>query len=213
MGDHSNGNGSAPRRDRHIAVIGAGPGGISSGYYLRQHGYESFTIFERADDVGGTWQRNRYPGLACDVWSHVYCFTFALNPSWTRSYAAQPEILAYMRKTVTDLGLWDKIRLDTGIDDELAPLLDVPLHVRPAAADDLADVSPDPALLHHLADPTGGAVIPIADAGRLAAAATRGRPDRPTTVEYSLWDSPYLFLFVTSCLTAEWALRKRLGLA
>ncbi len=126
MGEtNGNGNGSTPRRDRHIAIIGAGPGGISSGYYLRQHGYENFTILERADDVGGTWQRNRYPGLACDVWSHVYCFTFALNPSWTRSYAAQPEILAYMRKTVTDLDLWDKIRLNTGIsearwDDESA---------------------------------------------------------------------------------------------
>jgi cyclohexanone monooxygenase len=105
----------AKRGERRIVVIGAGPGGISSGYYLRQEGYESFTIFDRAGDVGGTWQRNRYPGLACDVWSHVYCFTFALNPSWTRSYASQPEILAYMRKTVTDLDLWPHIRLDTGI--------------------------------------------------------------------------------------------------
>ncbi|MCD9625665.1 flavin-containing monooxygenase [Rhabdothermincola salaria] len=96
-------------------VIGAGPGGICSGHYLRQAGYDEFTIFERDGDVGGTWQRNRYPGLACDVWSHVYCFTFALNPSWSRSYAAQPEILEYMRKTVTDLDLWPHIRLNTGI--------------------------------------------------------------------------------------------------
>ena len=65
--------------------------------------------------MGGTWQRNRYPGLACDVWSHVYSFTFSLNPGWTRSYATQPEILAYIRKTVTDLDLWPYIRLNTGV--------------------------------------------------------------------------------------------------
>jgi cation diffusion facilitator CzcD-associated flavoprotein CzcO len=103
------------RRDWRIVVIGAGPGGISSGHYLRQAGFTNFTIFERAGEVGGTWQRNRYPGLACDVWSHVYAFSFALNPGWTRSYAAQPEILAYMRKTVDDLDLWPHIRLNTGI--------------------------------------------------------------------------------------------------
>jgi cyclohexanone monooxygenase len=109
------GNGRDQGAERRIVVIGAGPGGISSGHYLRQAGYEDFTIFERDGDVGGTWQRNRYPGLACDVWSHVYCFTFALNPAWSRSYAAQPEILEYMRKTVTDLDLWPHIRLNTGI--------------------------------------------------------------------------------------------------
>jgi cation diffusion facilitator CzcD-associated flavoprotein CzcO len=102
--------------ERRIVVIGAGPGGISSGHYLREAGYTDVTIFERADEVGGTWQRNRYPGLACDVWSHVYSFTFNLNPNWTRSYAAQPEILEYMRQTVTDLDLWPHIRLNTGVD-------------------------------------------------------------------------------------------------
>jgi cyclohexanone monooxygenase len=100
---------------RRIVVIGAGPGGISAAYYLRAAGYEDVTVFERDGDVGGTWQRNRYPGLACDVWSHVYCFTFALNPSWSRSYAAQPEILDYLRRTVTDLDLWPHIRLGTGV--------------------------------------------------------------------------------------------------
>jgi cation diffusion facilitator CzcD-associated flavoprotein CzcO len=115
MGNDRGSASSTLRRDWRIVVIGAGPGGISSGYYLRRAGFTNFTIFERAGDVGGTWQRNRYPGLACDVWSHVYSFTFALNPAWSRSYAAQPEILAYMRKTVTDLDLWPHIRVNTGI--------------------------------------------------------------------------------------------------
>lgn len=105
-----------PERQRRIVVIGAGPGGICTGYYLRQAGYTQFTIYERDGDVGGTWQRNRYPGLACDVWSHVYCFTFALNPGWTRSYATQPEILDYIRRTVTEHDLWPHIRLNTGVE-------------------------------------------------------------------------------------------------
>ena len=115
MGIESNGAGRRRGRDRRVAVIGAGPGGISSAYFLREAGYEDITVFERAGEVGGTWQRNRYPGLACDVWSHVYSFTWNLNPSWTRSYAAQPEILAYMIKTVDDFGLRKYMRLNTGV--------------------------------------------------------------------------------------------------
>ena len=105
----------ADGRDRRIVVIGAGPGGISSAYYLREAGYTDVTVCERDGEVGGTWQRSRYPGLACDVMSHFYCFTWNLNPGWTRSYASQPEILDYMRRTVTDFDLWPFIRLDTGI--------------------------------------------------------------------------------------------------
>src|SRR5690554_2733450 len=86
-------------KDRRIVIIGAGPGGLSSAHYLREAGYTNVTVLERAGEVGGTWQRNRYPGLACDVWSHVYSFTWNPNPSWTRSYAAQPEILAYIKQT------------------------------------------------------------------------------------------------------------------
>jgi cation diffusion facilitator CzcD-associated flavoprotein CzcO len=116
MGDDTNGQGRRRGSDRRIAVIGAGPGGISSAYFLREAGYEDITVFERAGEVGGTWQRNRYPGLACDVWSHVYSFTWNLNPAWSRSYATQPEILAYMIRTVDDFGLRTYVRLNTGVD-------------------------------------------------------------------------------------------------
>jgi cyclohexanone monooxygenase len=115
MGSDTNEGGTTAASERRVLIIGAGPGGISSAHYLREAGYTDITVFERDGDVGGTWQRNRYPGLACDVWSHVYSFTFNLNPAWTRSYAAQPEILAYMRQTVTDFGLWPFIRLNTGV--------------------------------------------------------------------------------------------------
>ena len=102
-------------KDRRIIVIGAGPGGIVSAHRFREAGYTDVTVLERDGDVGGTWQRSRYPGLACDVMVHAYQFSFNLNPEWPRSYASQPEILQYMRDTVDALDLWPMIRLDTGV--------------------------------------------------------------------------------------------------
>lgn len=72
-----------------VAVIGAGPGGIAMGIQLAAAGYD-FTIFDRADGFGGTWRNNTYPGAACDVPSHFYSFSFALNPRWSKTFAQQP---------------------------------------------------------------------------------------------------------------------------
>jgi cation diffusion facilitator CzcD-associated flavoprotein CzcO len=102
-------------KDSRILVIGAGPGGIISAYQFRQAGYTNVKVLERDGDVGGTWQRSRYPGLSCDVMIHAYSFSFNLNPSWPRSYASQPEILDYMRATVDKLDLWPMIHLNTGV--------------------------------------------------------------------------------------------------
>jgi cyclohexanone monooxygenase len=77
-----------------VGVIGAGPGGLALGILLARVGFHDFTIFDRDDDVGGTWRINTYPGLACDVKSHLYSYSFALNPHWSRLWSAQPEILA-----------------------------------------------------------------------------------------------------------------------
>ncbi len=101
-------------KDRRIVVIGAGPGGIISAYQLREAGYTDVKVLERDGDVGGTWQRSRYPGLSCDVMVHAYQFSFNLNPDWPRSYASQPEIHAYMRATVDKLDLWPMIHLNCG---------------------------------------------------------------------------------------------------
>ena len=101
--------------DRRIVVIGAGPGGIISAYQLRKAGYADVVVLERDDEVGGTWQRSRYPGLSCDVMVHAYQFSFNLNPEWPRSYASQPEILAYMKATVDRLDLAPMIRLGCGV--------------------------------------------------------------------------------------------------
>ncbi|WP_232080399.1 flavin-containing monooxygenase [Mycobacterium branderi] len=84
-----------------VAVIGAGPGGIAMGIQLTRGGY-NFTIFERGEGFGGTWRNNTYPGAACDVPSHFYSFSFALNPRWSKVYANQPEILAYLEKVALD---------------------------------------------------------------------------------------------------------------
>jgi cyclohexanone monooxygenase len=87
-----------------VAVIGAGPGGIAMGIQLAAAGHD-FTIFDRADGFGGTWRNNTYPGAACDVPSHFYSFSFALNPRWSKTFAQQSEILAYLERVASDYGL------------------------------------------------------------------------------------------------------------
>jgi cyclohexanone monooxygenase len=97
-----------------VAVIGAGPGGIATGIQLRAGGYD-FTIFERGEGFGGTWRNNTYPGAACDVPSHLYSFSFAPNPRWSKTFAHQPEILAYLERVALDHGLADHLRARTRV--------------------------------------------------------------------------------------------------
>lgn len=97
-----------------VGIIGAGPGGIAMGIQLAKGGYE-FTIFDRGDGFGGTWRNNTYPGAACDVPSHFYSFSFALNPYWSKTYANQPEILSYLEKVATDHGLDDHLLTETRV--------------------------------------------------------------------------------------------------
>jgi cation diffusion facilitator CzcD-associated flavoprotein CzcO len=89
------GTGFLPGRVR-VAIIGAGFGGLGAGIRLRRAGLTDFVILERADSVGGTWRDNTYPGCACDVPSHLYSFSFAPNPAWSRSFSPQPEIRQYL---------------------------------------------------------------------------------------------------------------------
>ncbi|OBB16086.1 monooxygenase [Mycolicibacterium setense] len=82
---------------RHIVIIGAGFGGIGLVIKLREAGFQDILVLERADDVGGTWQHNNYPGCACDVPSHLYSFSFEPKPNWSRIYGRRDEILGYAR--------------------------------------------------------------------------------------------------------------------
>ncbi|WP_193043380.1 flavin-containing monooxygenase [Mycolicibacterium baixiangningiae] len=86
---------SSVRKTLSVGVIGAGPGGLALGIFLKKAGFDDFTIFDREDGVGGTWRINTYPGLACDVKSHLYSYSFDLNAGWSRLWSAQPEILEY----------------------------------------------------------------------------------------------------------------------
>ncbi|WP_324277332.1 NAD(P)/FAD-dependent oxidoreductase [Blastococcus brunescens] len=86
-------------REVGIAIIGSGFAGLGMAIALRRRGETDFVVLERADDVGGTWRDNTYPGAACDVQSNLYSFSFAQNPDWGRSYSEQPEIQAYLQRT------------------------------------------------------------------------------------------------------------------
>jgi cation diffusion facilitator CzcD-associated flavoprotein CzcO len=82
---------------------------------LKRAGVHDFVILEKADDVGGTWRDNTYPGCACDVQSDLYSFSFRLNPSWSRTYSEQQEIWDYLRDCADEYGLRQHIRFGTEV--------------------------------------------------------------------------------------------------
>ncbi|RJE25125.1 Flavin-binding monooxygenase [Aspergillus sclerotialis] len=87
-------------------IIGAGPSGISLAYRLRHElGFDDFLIYDKFDGVGGTWRTNTYPGCGCDLPSHLYSFSFNLNPNWSKELCEQPEILQYIEDTVDKFDL------------------------------------------------------------------------------------------------------------
>ncbi|CAB4624782.1 MAG: SidA/IucD/PvdA family monooxygenase [Actinobacteria bacterium] len=93
-----------------VAIIGSGFGGLGAGVMSLEQGIDSFVILERAKAVGGTWRDNTYPGCACDIPSHLYSFSFAQNPEWSRSYPAQPEIEEYLKRVTDHYNLHSHIR-------------------------------------------------------------------------------------------------------
>ncbi|MCI3133795.1 flavin-containing monooxygenase [Phenylobacterium aquaticum] len=101
--------------DIKVAILGAGFAGLCMGLKLQARGETDFLILEKADRVGGTWRENTYPGCGCDIPSHLYSFSFALNPDWPRVYSAQPDILAYIEGVVAQNGLDAQIRLNTEV--------------------------------------------------------------------------------------------------
>jgi cation diffusion facilitator CzcD-associated flavoprotein CzcO len=98
-----------------VAIIGAGFSGLGMAIRLKQAGLEDFVVLERAQEVGGTWHHNTYPGCQCDVPSHLYSFSFAPNPSWSQTYSTQPEIYDYLRACADKFGVRPHIRLGHNI--------------------------------------------------------------------------------------------------
>lgn len=83
------------RADLRFIIMGAGMAGILSAIRLREAGFGNVVIYEKAGRLGGTWRENTYPGIACDVPSHLYSYSFAPNPTWSHRFAPGAEIQAY----------------------------------------------------------------------------------------------------------------------
>lgn len=98
-----------------FAVIGAGMSGILSVIELERAGYRDITVYEKADRPGGTWRENTYPGIACDVPSHLYSYSFAPNPDWSHRFAPGAEIQAYFERVAWRHGVTRRIRFGTRI--------------------------------------------------------------------------------------------------
>lgn len=98
--------------ERHrVVIVGAGFAGIGLGVRLRQAGVEDFVILDRNPSIGGTWFEHTYPGCQCDVPTHLYSYSFARNPDWSRLYPRQEEILDYLKDVAESHGVTPHVRL------------------------------------------------------------------------------------------------------
>ncbi|MEM7423853.1 MAG: NAD(P)/FAD-dependent oxidoreductase [Pseudomonadota bacterium] len=106
--------GAAARAKRPVIVVGAGASGLTVGYNLAELGIP-FIIVEKNEEVGGTWQQNRYPGCAVDTPNHAYSFSFGSREPWTRYFSRQDALLAYMIRCSHEFGIRDNIRFSTEV--------------------------------------------------------------------------------------------------
>ena len=102
--------------DHEVIIVGAGISGMGLAIELRKAGIESFQLLERADDVGGTWRDNRYPGIAVDITSFTYSFSFEQNPDWSRVFAPGAELQRYAQRVAAKYGVYPKVRFRTEVD-------------------------------------------------------------------------------------------------
>jgi cation diffusion facilitator CzcD-associated flavoprotein CzcO len=104
----------AERPPYHVVIVGAGFGGMGMAAALKRAGIEDFLVVERGADLGGTWRDNTYPGLACDVPSNLYSFSFQPG-RWSRRFPPQQEILAYLRALCEERGIGPHLRFGSGV--------------------------------------------------------------------------------------------------
>jgi cation diffusion facilitator CzcD-associated flavoprotein CzcO len=97
--------------------VGGGFSGLGVGIELLKRGITDFVILEKASQLGGTWRENTYPGCACDVPSHLYSFSYAPNPDWSRVFSPQPEIQAYLLRVAQEFGVMAHVQLDTEVEE------------------------------------------------------------------------------------------------
>lgn len=96
-------------------IIGSGFGGLGMAIALKKQGITDFVLLEKAQDVGGVWRDNAYPGAACDVPSHLYSFSFEPNPNWSRIFSPQAEIFSYLQHCAVKYQLLPHIRYGTEV--------------------------------------------------------------------------------------------------
>ena len=101
--------------DHRVIVIGAGFAGLGAAIRLKQAGIDDFVVLDRADDIGGTWRDNVYPGVACDVPVLAYEYSFEPNPDWSQFYAPGDEIQAYALRCVEKFALRPHFRPSTEV--------------------------------------------------------------------------------------------------
>lgn len=108
-------NNGEKNSELRFAIIGGGMAGILSAIKLQKAGYKNYTIYEKADSLGGTWRENTYPGIACDVPSHFYCYNFEPNPEWSHACSPGQEILEYFQMVAKKYGVTENVRFGTEV--------------------------------------------------------------------------------------------------
>jgi cation diffusion facilitator CzcD-associated flavoprotein CzcO len=141
----------AAEPDHEILIIGAGFAGMGAAIELLSRGIKSFSIIERADDVGGTWRDNRYPGVAVDITSFTYSFSFEQDPNWSRVFAPGDELQNYARRVASKYGLYPYMRF--GVSVERAEFDEDP-HLWQVTTDK------EVVTARHLVSATGGLISP-----------------------------------------------------
>jgi cation diffusion facilitator CzcD-associated flavoprotein CzcO len=96
-------------------VVGAGMAGILATIRLREAGFDDVTVYEKDARLGGTWRDNTYPGVACDVPSHLYCFSFSPNPGWSHDFSPGAEICRYLEEVAERFDVARDVRFDTEV--------------------------------------------------------------------------------------------------
>jgi cation diffusion facilitator CzcD-associated flavoprotein CzcO len=114
---HPSSQGNKQNQHYRIAILGTGFSGLGMAIRLKQRGGHDFVVIEKAADLGGTWRDNTYPGCACDIPSHLYSFSFALNPNWSHLYAPSREIWEYLRKCAWRFGILPHIRWNSELQE------------------------------------------------------------------------------------------------
>lgn len=161
-----------------VAVIGAGPGGIAAAAKLRMAGIDDIIVIERADDVGGSWHENNYPGISVDVPSTTYQYSFARNPHWSRFFAPGAEVQKYHADVAREYGLYERIRFDSNVEREI---WDDEKRFWALHLDDGSVVT-----ARFLISAIGSFVRPREDVGIPGAKSFRGKVQRPSS-----WDNDF----------------------